>query len=155
MICKGGKKYLRQHLAFGAAVLSAAAPAAAQGVTVAVAPDADSFVRSLAPANNYGAAGALSVSGATAVNGSGVQNGLFDALMRFPASNIVASLDGAFGSGEWVVTGVSLVVTEMAAPDNAIFNRGAGAFEVRWQAADVYREPTTNNCGFYRLRVSQ
>jgi hypothetical protein len=116
--------------------------AAAQTAAVAVVPDADSFVRSLAPASNYGAAGALSVSGASAVNGSGMQNGLFDSLMRFPTSNVVASLDAALGAPDWVVTGVQLVLTEMAAPDNAIFNRGMGAFEVRWVAADGWIEGT-------------
>lgn len=113
-----------------------------RAATVSVAPDADSFMRSFAPTNNYGAGGALSISGAVAVNASGVQNGLFDTLMRFPMSNVVASLDGTLGGHDWVVTGASLLMTEMAAPDNAIFNRGVGAFEVRWQAADDWLEGT-------------
>lgn len=110
--------------------------------TLSVLPDADSFVRSFAPASNYGAGGALAVSGTAAVNGFGVQNGLFDSLMRFQMSNVVASLDDALVGHDWVLTGARLVVTEMAAPDNAIFNRGVGAFEVRWQAADNWLEGT-------------
>jgi len=58
------------------------------------------------------------------VNGSGDQNGLFDSLIRFPMSNVVASLDNALGEHDWVVTQARLVLTEIAVPDNAIFNRG-------------------------------
>src|SRR5262249_15983780 len=140
--CKARKRFLWGRAACGAVALGTVSYAAAQGVGVVVAPDADSFVRSLAPASNYGAGGALSVSGASAVNGSGVPNGLLDTLMGFPTSNLVASLDGTLGSGGWIVTGVRLVLTEMATPDNAIFNRGVGAFEVRWLAADGWVEGT-------------
>src|SRR5262245_58154338 len=84
----------------------------AQTATITVAPVADSFVRSLAPTNNYGAAGALSVSGSAAVNGSGDQNGLFDTLMRFPMSVVISSLHDMLGE-DWVVTRVRLVLTEM------------------------------------------
>jgi hypothetical protein len=115
---------------------------AAQTATVSVATDADSFVRSFAPTSNYGAAGALSVSGAAAVNALGAQNGLFDTLIRFPASNVVAFLDGALGAQDWIITEARLAVTEMAVPDNAIFNRGVGAFEIRWIASDGWIEGT-------------
>lgn len=115
---------------------------ASWAATLSVLPDADSFLRSFAPASNYGAGGALAVSGTAAVNGFGVQNGLFDSFVRFPMTNVVASLDDALGGHDWVLTGARLVVTEMAAPDNAIFNRGVGAFEVRWQAADNWLEGT-------------
>lgn len=107
-----------------------------QTATVAVAPSADAFVRSLAPGSNYGAAGALSVSGSAAVNGSGQQNGLFDSLMRFPMSGVVTSFNASLGSDRWVVTAATLAVTEVGVPSNAIFNRGVGAFEVRWIASD-------------------
>src|SRR5215831_1989980 len=76
-------------------LLVPSAPGPAQTAIVSVLPDADSFVRSLAPTNNYGAGGALSVSGAAAVNSLGEQNGLFDSLMRFSTSNAVASLENA------------------------------------------------------------
>src|SRR5580765_8157950 len=91
------------------------------GTTVSVHPEADAFVRSQAPTSNYGGGGALSVSGAAAVNGSGQQNEAFDTLMRFPMSDTVATLDAALGQ-DWIVTGARLVVTEMAIPDNQIFN---------------------------------
>ena len=105
-------------------------------------PSADAFVRSFAPGSNYGAAGALSVSGSEAVNGSGQQNGLLDTLLRFPMSGVAASLNGSFGSNGWVVTGATLLVTEIGAPNNGIFNRGIGAFEIRWLTSDGWAEGT-------------
>jgi hypothetical protein len=84
----------------------------------------------------------LSVSGVTAVNGAGDQQGLADTVMRFATSNVVASLNAALGEQNWIVTEARLVVSEIAAPDNAIFNRGVGAFEVRWIAADGWSEGT-------------
>jgi hypothetical protein len=111
------------------------------GATISVKPDADSFVRAQAPASNYGGGGALSVSGAAAVNGSGQQNGAFDTLMRFPMNDAVATLDATLGQ-DWIVTGARLVVTEMAMPDNAIFNLGIGEFEIRWIGTNNWTEGT-------------
>lgn len=114
----------------------------ARSVTISALPDADTFVRSFAPDSNYGLGGALSVSGATATNSLGDQNGLFVSLIRFPMSNVVSSFNSIFGTNDWLVTRVRLSLTEMAVPDNAMFNRGAGAFEVRWIAADGWVEGT-------------
>src|SRR6267154_5478785 len=111
-------------LRFSMLTLLAAHFSMAQSILVSVLPDADAFIRSLDPAGNYGGGGALSISGSAAVNGSGEQNGLFDSLMRFSLSNAVASFDSAFGTQSWVITKVRLIANEMAAPDNAIFNRG-------------------------------
>jgi len=113
-----------------------------QTAVVSVSPDADAFVWSLAPDSNYGDAGALSVSGSTAVNNLGQQEGLFDSLMRFPSSNVVASLNYTLGTADWIVTSIRLIVNEDAEPDNAIFNRGVGAFQVFWLAADTWTEGT-------------
>lgn len=142
------------------ALTAASAPLACQGqaVTVPVVPSADAFVRSQAPASNYGAAGSLSVSGSAAVNGAGVQNGLLDSLMRFPLSAVAASFDGSLGSSGWVVTGATLVLTEVGAPNNTIFNRGVGAFEIRSIASDSWIEgsgtpnvPTTDGVAYKDL----
>lgn len=111
------------------------------GTTISVKPDADSFVRAQAPASNYGGGGALSVAGAAAVNGSGQQNGAFDTLMRFPMDEAVGTLDAALGP-DWIITDARLVVTEMAMPDNAIFNLGIGEFEIRWIDTDNWIEGT-------------
>ena len=113
-----------------------------QAGSVSVTPSADAFVRALAPSANYGAAGSLSVSGSAAVNGSGQQNGPSESLMRFPMSGVAASLNGSFGSNGWVVTEATLVVTEVGAPKNGIFNRGVGGFEIRWIGSDGWVEGT-------------
>jgi len=113
-----------------------------RGASVLVLPDADTFTRAAAPTNNYGAGGGLSVAGAASANGTGQQNGAFDTLIRFPGSNVVAALDAELGGHDWLVIGARLYVTEMAAPDNPMFNKGVGAFEIRWIAEDGWIEGT-------------
>jgi hypothetical protein len=143
-----------------AAALTLAAQLACFGQTtnVTVTPSADTFVWSLAPSSNYGAAGALSVSGSAAVDGSGQTNGLFDSLIRFPISNVVAAVAGAFGTSGWVVAGATLTLNEVAAPNNPIFDRGVGEFEIRWIASDTWVEgtgkpttPTTDGVAYQDL----
>ena len=148
----------RHKLAALVVAMSAQLACYGQTTNVSVTPAADAFVRSLAPDNNYGAAGALSVSGSGSVNGSGPQNGLFDSLIRFPMSNVVAAVTGAFGTNGWVVTGAALSLSEVAAPSNPIFNRGVGAFEIRWIASDTWVEgtgkpttPTTDGVAYQDL----
>jgi hypothetical protein len=92
----------------------------------------DSFVRAAAPASNYGGAGALSVSGASAMNGSGFTNGVFDSFVRFNTAAMVASFNSAFGTNNRVISAAALRVTELGSPANNLFNRGVGAFEIRW-----------------------
>ncbi|HNQ74069.1 MAG TPA: hypothetical protein PKN95_10765 [Verrucomicrobiota bacterium] len=104
----------------------------------------DSFVRAASPASNYGGAGALSVSGASAVNGAGVTNGAFDSFIRFNTAGAVSNFNSLFGTNNWVLNGARLRVTETAAPNNALFNRGTGAFEIRWIANDNWIEGTGN-----------
>jgi hypothetical protein len=113
-----------------------------QSITLSVTPSADAFVRSVAPATNYGAAGAISVSGAAAANGAGEQNGLLDSLLRFPAGNLVAVADAAFGTHEWGVSQGILCLNEVAEPLNPIFNRGIGKLEIRWISFDNWIEGT-------------
>lgn len=105
-------------------------------------PDADTFARSNAPTLNYGAAGALSVSGIYATNETGVKNGAFDSFIRFNTAAMVASFNGVFGPNNWAVTSAKMVLTESGAPAQAIFNRGKGAFEIRWIANDIWTEGT-------------
>jgi hypothetical protein len=114
-------------------------------------PSVDSFVRAAAPTLNYGGAGSLSVSGSTATNGSGVTNGVFDTFMRFNTAAMVSNFNSLFGTNNWVINGASLQVTEMGAPAQTLFNRGQGAFDLRWIANDNWTEgtgmpmtPTTN-----------
>jgi hypothetical protein len=104
----------------------------------------DSFVRANAPTLNYGGAGALSVSGTDAVNGSGVTNGAFDSFIRFNTTAMVTSFNSSFGTNNWAISSARLRVTEIAAPPQALFNRGVGAFEIRWIANDNWTEGTGN-----------
>jgi hypothetical protein len=122
-----------------------------QTATVTVNPEADAFVRAADPFANYGGAGAIAVSGPTAVNAINQQNGAFDSLIRFPMSNVVALLDSSLATHDWLVLRATLKLTEMAAPPSPIFNRGVGAFEIRWLTSDSWVEgtgtpgaPTTN-----------
>ena len=82
------------------------------------------------------------MSGSAAVNGSGQQNGLFDTLIRFPMADLATSMNGLFGTNGWMITSVLLTVSEVAAPNNPIFNRGVGAFEIRWIGSDNWQEGT-------------
>jgi hypothetical protein len=130
----------------------------AQTTNFTVTPVADAFVRSLAPASNYGGAGALAVSGAVATNGSGQPNGLFDSLMRFPMGNLTSAMNAVFGANQWLVSGATLSVTEVGAPGNSLFNRGVGAFEIRWLASGNWLEgtgtpalPTTDGVAYQNL----
>lgn len=104
----------------------------------------DSFVRAAAPTLNYGAAGALSVSGTSAVNGSGVTNGAFDSFIRFNTAAMATSFNASFGTNNWGISSVRLRVTETATPSQTLFNRGVGAFEIRWIANDNWTEGTGN-----------
>jgi hypothetical protein len=113
-----------------------------QAVTVSVNPIADAFLRSAAPASNYGGTGSLAVSGSAAVNDSGQQNGLYDSLVRFSMASVAAGFDASLGTNGWVVTGATLVLNEIAAPGNPMFNRGVGGFELRWISSDTWVEGT-------------
>lgn len=112
---------------------------------------ADAFVCAAAPTLNYGKAGALSVSGPAAANSLGATNGVFDSFIRFNTAALVTNFDSAFGSNNWAISRATLLVTEVGAPANPMFNRGTGAFEIRWIAHDNWIEgtgtpslPTTN-----------
>ena len=124
-------------------ILSAALLAtSARAATFTNSADADAFVRAAAPSSNYGGAGALAVSGAGATNNSGVMNGAFDTFLRFNTAALVASFNTQFGPDNWLVTGAKLQLMEVGAPNNALFNRGKGRFEIRWIANDTWVEGT-------------
>jgi hypothetical protein len=120
-------------------------------VSVTNTPVSDAFVRSLQPTQNYGAAGALSVSGSIATNPtSGLQEGLLDSFLQFNVSNVVSNFNSAFGAGQWAISNVTLTLTAQSA-NNADFNLGAGQFQVNWIGNNSWLEgtgtpasPTTN-----------
>jgi len=109
-------------------------------ITVSTSSSQDAFVRSATPGNSYGAAGNLAISGLVATNASGVQQGQFDSFLRFDASSAVSQFNSTYGAGQWTIASVTLTLTELAAPANAVFNRGVGQFEVRWIGNDSWVE---------------
>jgi hypothetical protein len=132
----------RNVVFWGGLLWLAGAAATMAQVTVSTNPIADAFVRSADPTHNYGGAGALSVSGLVATNGSGQQQGQLDSFLRFDASGAVNQFNSTYGAGQWTITGVTLTLTEQAAPAQNIFNRGVGSFEVRWIGNDSWAEGT-------------
>src|SRR5580704_10219868 len=110
-------------------------------ITVTNNPAIDAFVRSADPTHNYGAAGALAVSGSIATNSLGAQGGLLDSFLQFNVSSAVSSFNTAFGVGQWTITGITLGVTAMA-PNNPVFNYGSGTFAVNWLANNGWTEGT-------------
>lgn len=119
-------------------------PAARADLMVNLSTSADTFTRSLEPDGNYGGAGALSVSGSAAVNGSGVQMGLLESFLRFDAAAAAAQANAELGLGQWTVSSAVLRLTEQAAPNQTNFNRGSGQFEIRWVQDDAWAEGTGN-----------
>ncbi len=108
----------------------------ARAEMVTLSPSEDTFAWAADPDGTYGDAGALNVSGAAAVNGNGVAQGAMDTWLKFDAAAAVASFDAAYGAGNWALASAKLSLREVPAPNNEIFNRGIGQFEVRWIASD-------------------
>jgi len=127
---------------FSALVLLVAFTIPARAAFFTNSPDADAFVRAATPTLNYGAAGSLSVSGINATNAAGFTNGVFDSFLRFNTAALTANFNTAFGANNWAVSGARLLVTEVAAPAQTNFNRGKGAFEIRWIANTNWVEGT-------------
>ena len=146
---------LYRRLSFIALVLVTATAACARRASAAtanVSPAADTFVSSANAANNYGMAGALSLSA------SGLPKGEFQTLMRFNFAAAKTSFDATFGTGQWVVQSVALQLFT-ANPNNVLFNtNAAGPFEIGWMQNDTWVEgtgmpmmPTTDGVTFDAL----
>jgi hypothetical protein len=135
---------MRQAVCWGMGLWLAGQGAASGQVTISANSAADAFVRSADPTHNYGGAGALSVSGTIATNANGVQQGAVDSFIRFDISSVVSQFNTTYGVGDWTLSSAKLLLTETAAPAQAIFNRGVGQFEVRWAANDSWVEGTGN-----------
>lgn len=118
-------------------LMNAAATAATSFSTFAA---ADAFGRQQAPTSNYGASGALSVAGAASVNGGGQSRGRADTLLKFDAAGAVAAFDAAYGAGNWQLSGARLRLTEVGAPNNGLFARGAGPVALNWISGDNWSE---------------
>ena len=103
---------------------------------VSIQPTQDAMVREAEPTRNFGASGALAVAGATAVNDAGQPQGQFESVLQFDAGLATTAFDLQFGAGNWQLTGARLVLDQVAAPQNSIFNIGAGEIGVHWISDD-------------------
>jgi hypothetical protein len=117
-----------------------------QGVapSVSYAGTVDTFVSSANAANNFGGAGALAISAATAVAPANTK-GEFQSLIRFDLSPAKAAFDAQFGVGAWALSSAQLQLTATS-PNNSIFNGNgtltntAGNIDVLWMASDAWVE---------------
>ena len=110
--------------------------------TVNLAATADSLVRELDASSNFGGAGLLCVAGMNSVNGAGSPRGRFDTVVKFNTASAITVFNSAYGSGGWTVTAVQLQLSQVAAPENTFFPRGAGQFSAAWQSSDSWSEGT-------------
>lgn len=91
---------------------------------------------------NFGAAGTMAVSPATADKGE------FQSVARFDFSGAVALFNPAYGTNGWKVTGISLTLTSNygtagVQPNNAIFNIiSGGNFVIDWISDNDWAEGT-------------
>ena len=93
-----------------------------QGVSpsVSYAGTADTFVSSANAGNNFGGAGALAISAATAVAPANTK-GEFQSLIQFDLSPAKAAFDAQLGVDAWALSSAQLQLTA-ASPANSIFN---------------------------------
>jgi hypothetical protein len=128
----------------------------AQAATFTLNPSADAFVTTGPTANfsgnNYGGAGALSVTA------PGLASGEFQSVLRFDLSGAKTSFNSQFGAGQWSIQSITLSLTATA-PNNVIFNSSAtGQFGISWMQNDSWTEgagtpaaPTTTGITFSTL----
>jgi hypothetical protein len=104
--------------------------APAQSATWNEIAEADTFVSSDDPSANYGIQGAMEIAAPTTA-----QPRTEETLLRFDMGALQASFDDEYGSGNWIVTDVSLSLFSNVSkagqqPSNARFNKiAAGSFE--------------------------
>ncbi len=89
--------------------------------------------------NNYGAAGAMEVSGTS------LGKGVAQAVVQFDLAAAKSSLDQAYGVNGWKIDGVKIQLSG-SNPNNPIFNSllKAGLIQVQWTPVDDWIEGTGN-----------
>jgi hypothetical protein len=96
----------------------------------------DAYLRAASAASNFGASGALVVSG----SGVGNTNGQFASLLKFDLATAKTTFDAAYGLGGWTLDSLQLQLTT-ATPLNATFNaNAAGLVLIEWLADDTWLE---------------
>lgn len=120
-------------------------------VTYTITTSADAFLATGSPNNpdgsdltglNYGAAGTLAISSASAVKGE------FQSVLKFELSGAVTLFNTTYGTNGWTITGISLELTSNygtsgVQPNNGIFNViSGGNFVIEWLSNDDWVEGT-------------
>ena len=110
------------------------------GATFSANPTADAFVTA-GPAgglsgNNYGGAGAVSVSA------PGLAQGEQQSVLRFDLAAAPASFDGAFGAGQWSIQSVTLRLVAAPAGTSIFDAPAAGQLGISWMQDDTWTEGT-------------
>ncbi|MBK8038357.1 MAG: DNRLRE domain-containing protein [Verrucomicrobiaceae bacterium] len=96
----------------------------------------DAYLRAAAAASNFGASGALVVSGSGVAN----TNGPFASLLKFDLATAKTTFDAAYGVGGWTLDSLQLQLTA-ATPNNLTFNaNAAGLVLIEWLADDTWLE---------------
>ena len=107
-------------------------------VVLSVNPVADALLSASHASSNYGGAGALEISATASTNGQ------FQSLLRFDLASVKSGFDAALGAGNWMISGVSLQLSEES-PANlpAFFNPStAGLIGVTWMSITAWTEGT-------------
>ena len=86
--------------------------------------------------NNYGGAGAFSVSG------TGAGKGAADGVLSFNVSSVASGFNTQYGAGNWTINSVVLGLVAQAPGTNNLFNSSnvAGTFHVDWVPNDSWVE---------------
>lgn len=120
-------------------------------VTYTTTTSADAFLATGSPDNpvgsdltglNFGAAGTLAISPASAVKGE------FQSVLQFDLADAVTLFNATYGTNGWTVTAISLELASNSAtnglqPNNGIFNViNGGNFVIEWLATNGWPEGT-------------
>jgi hypothetical protein len=105
----------------------------AQSTTLNQLVEANTYVSSGQPNQNFGTLAAMEIAGPTAA-----QNRTEETLLQFNTASMESSFNADYGAGDWEVTDVTLslfsnVSTDGTQPNNSSFNKIApGGFELDW-----------------------
>jgi hypothetical protein len=124
-------------------LLMAALPASlyAQSTILSQVVQADTYVSSGQPTQNFGTMGAMEIAVPTAA-----QSRTEESLIRFNTATEEAAFNADYGAGNWAVTSVTLTLysnfaTAGEQPGNSSFNQiAAGGFELDWLSNNSWSE---------------
>lgn len=115
---------------------------------------ADSFLSGAAPTLNFGGAGTLAISPASAPNGA------FNSILKFNLAGATSLFDSTYGAGHWQITGLTLRLasnfgTQGTVPSNGTLNPvNGGDFAITWLAGDDWVEGNGGGSGTANGAVS-